>query len=695
MFMQLSRRTLLRTGATIAVSGGLASACGHPTQKRVGVPTTANPTTTLLLNPYDWSFGAKIKTAKTLFQQGIRDQFEATHPGLRVTVLPNINMGGAWISSILAGAGPDVCTDSRLTPYVAGDLLLSLDAHIRHGNLDLARYASTSLAGLHNANGELVGLPVYSPVYVPVVNLSVLDEKAVAYPDPAWDYNAFTQLAKATTFESQGKHHYGTDLMVWETGAYPWGSWMMRAFGGGWASADGKTCLLGEAGSLAAGRWIMEEMIRPKVATSWGKVDISRNGTMHFAGSYEALAHARDYGARFKWDYVSMPAWPAGQMSRYGLQWYAINAATKQPEAAFELLQFVAYDTWWSSFQMKLGLQMPALLSLLDQWEQVVPRVAPVMHDKNLHAFSETLLKDFARSQYRFAVENDQAQALVSDAWKAIWVQNASVTTEFKEAAQRVNEFEAQALSTEAQRKAASADLQRAIASGSPFAAPTIRGHGKAKAPTKVAQGFFRSDSGVYTVVGDGVDVGGPTSNCVFAGSSSTAEKAHFTCRVTVLSNIDCPQLSSFAKVGLMAAANLSDAAPAVTLEVTGAHGIYSQSRPAWSSGWFAEGPGAATAPGLLPPTGLTLDLKKPMTNYLAHPIWLRLTRDGISWAFASSTDGVNWKDGGKTVVEMGGVWVGLFSTSHNGDFKGKGTIKAIFDHVSFPVTDVYQVGTP
>jgi len=171
---------------------------------------------------------------------------------------------------------------------------------------------------------------------------------------------------------------------------------------------------------------------------------------------------------------------------------------------------------------------------------------------------------------------------------------------------------------------------------------------------------FFQSDAGVYTLVGDGVDVWSPTSNCVFAGSPSTAQKAQFTCRVTGLANVDCPQPSDWVKVGLMAAADLSDTAPALTLEVTGAHGSYSQSLAAWYSGWVAGAPGAATEPGLLPSSGLTLDLKKPAANYLAHPVWLRLTRDGISWTFASSTDGGDlerWRqDRGPDGRSLGGV---------------------------------------
>lgn len=45
--------------------------------------------------------------------------------------------------------------------------------------------------------------------------------------------------------------------------------------------------------------------------------------------------------------------------------------------------------------------------------------------------------------------------------------------------------------------------------------------------------------------------------------------------------------------------------------------------------------------------------------------------------------------------VEMGAAWVGLFATAHHSAFAGKGVIRAQCDHVTFPVAQAYQIGTP
>ena len=43
----------------------------------------------------------------------------------------------------------------------------------------------------------------------------------------------------------------------------------------------------------------------------------------------------------------------------------------------------------------------------------------------------------------------------------------------------------------------------------------------------------------------------------------------------------------------------------------------------------------------------------------------------------------------------MGAAWVGLFATAHHSAFAGKGVIRAQCDHVTFPVAQAYQIGTP
>ena len=43
-------------------------------------------------------------------------------------------------------------------------------------------------------------------------------------------------------------------------------------------------------------------------------------------------------------------------------------------------------------------------------------------------------------------------------------------------------------------------------------------------------------------------------------------------------------------------------------------------------------------------------------------------------------------------VLRAGSMWIGLAASAHNGDFGGKGYIRAAFDHVSFEPSAAYQI---
>ena len=127
----------------------------------------------------------------------------------------------------------------------------------------------------------------------------------------------------------------------------------------------------------------------------------------------------------------------------------------------------------------------------------------------------------------------------------------------------------------------------------------------------------------------------------MFAGTMSTASTADFVCRVTSLANVDCPQVSQWARVGLISCGDLSDVAPAVTLDATGANGVYQQAQTTPIAGWSAKGPASTTAPsGLIGGQVLTLPLTQKAANYLLHPVWLRLHREGLDWYTYTSLDG-------------------------------------------------------
>ncbi len=142
----------------------------------------------------------------------------------------------------------------------------------------------------------------------------------------------------------------------------------------------------------------------------------------------------------------------------------------------------------------------------------------------------------------------------------------------------------------------------------------------------------------------------------MFAGSGSTARQAQFTCRVTLLANVNCPYLSQWAKVGPIAAGGLSDQAAAVTSELSGENAIHQQVQIAPGPGWSSSGPTSSSAPsGLIGNQLLTkTNTGKKNTNYSLRPVWLRLARKGPRWQSYTSLDRVRWTHAGPAVSRTG-----------------------------------------
>ena len=261
-----------------------------------------------------------------------------------------------------------------------------------------------------------------------------------------------------------------------------------------------------------------------------------------------------------------------------------------------------------------------------------------------------------------------------------------------REAARQVEALVATGAKTEQQHAAAFALLQRIQESTAPLtlSAPAVQGEGVAatRADSLVVRGVR---PGTYTVLGDGTALGGTSDNGVYACAATASSVASFTCRLTGLANVNCPQLSPWCKAGLMIRGDLSDDAPMVLLGATGGNGMLLEQRVApLLDATSANGTGG----GLLTAGQLTSNLKARAGNYLIRAVWLKLRRDGLTLTAYTSADGHTWVQAGPpVVVRAGAAWVGLVAGAHNGDFNGKGYIRAQFDNLSFTAAAVYQIG--
>jgi hypothetical protein len=387
-----------------------------------------------------------------------------------------------------------------------------------------------------------------------------------------------------------------------------------------------------------------------------------------------------------------MPVGPKGRFTAAFESFYAASAATRYPELCWEFIKWLTYEKTWPRYMMHLALQGPVRKDLWPEWESIVLSVAPPLRSVHLDTLVEQVQRDELWTGFPFRYSDSQAGTIIGEAIANILSRQVSVVEGLEQAARKLRGLEA------AGAAIAEANLAaiRALKTGGPLQPPPVQGIGNP--PQPVPAGYVvAGPGGTYTLTGDGADVWNPTANCVFAGSASTAEEADFVCRVTLLANLTCPSISPWAKAGLYVAGDLSDLAPALTLEATAQNGVWWQVQVTASAGWQAGGPPSAnTATGLVGPA--VLDVAKPTKtgNVLQKPIWLRLHRKGLTWTAYTSWDGRTWTQASPPLgLDAGGVWVGLFSTAHNGDFGGKGTVRAVFDHVSFPVTKFVQIGSP
>jgi ABC-type glycerol-3-phosphate transport system substrate-binding protein len=685
-----------RRVATLAAqaAGVLATATVVPTALAAPAPVGGLPVLNFL---YNWQGSFDQAGAALAAEAGAHIGAKI---GARVNMLHNGCCGGGAayiIPLILSGNGPDVYTGccEDLAGFVSQGMLLNLDPYIKRDNINPNIWSINQYRGFTFPTGQYA-LPVYAGPHVFAYDQTVFDDLGLPYPEDDWDYTEATKIWRQVTATKGNQHRYGAQISWFNS--YWEGPYLVRGWGGEEMNATHTRCELTSPQATAAMNWLYDLLDAGVLATrdinpwplgtqtvfvtQWG-------GTI----GYDASSLRNNY----KWRYIPYPRWPARHATDMNIDFYGISSHTKYPELAWELLKEVSGPgTYWQRFiTMRVTLTPPCLNSLWEEFIRIAETVAPPLRGRNLEAFMQTALNGWGFTQQYYAYEPVQADAILGTYLSKLAARALTPAEAMAQASQQIAALETAGATYQSEQNAALRVIDRDIAAGAPLPAPSVTGLGAP--PTAAPKGAFASANGTVTLLGDGGDVWDPTTNCVFAGTTSTAETADFVCRVTTLANVDCPHLSQWAKVGLIACGDLSDVAAAITLELTGENGIQLQTHPYPGSSWSSQGPTSATAAtGLIGPQLLTYPNTSKRANYLMRPVWLRLHRAGLSWTGFTSLDGKTWTAvSGAQGIEMGGAWVGLFATAHNDSFGGKGTIRVTFDHVSFPTTSIYQIGTP
>ena len=640
----------------------------------------------------------------------IATHFTAKHPGVSVTTIPGPSSNGqsssttALIAAAVAGTGPDVMSGGgwQLPEVLSANMLLPLDPFVSQANLNLSVFDPGHMAILTRPeNGGLMGLPAYDGPMVLLVNYTMLNDLGVHLPAPDWTYQEAERTWAALSGVHAGKQVWGAGL---DTGDP---AWQLAMWGGSYQSPDGLRCTADSPQCVDALSW-MRSLVAGKVVDAGGNGGSVRHGQAAFGMSggwnvqHDLLTMQ---GLGVQWDWLPMPVFPRGKPSTYNNgDWYGISAYSTQPaEVLWDLFYLVAVDAGFQRLMYRTTFVEPNQTTLWPDWLELVAEAAPPLRNKHLVYYQQAM--EYGVPNYRFPYDPAQGDNIMSQYLGEIIAGKISPEVGLREAARQINALQvvAAAVTAVVHRREQEIESLLAKAAAAPgsvsrFPAPPRTGLGSP--PTAAGALVHHTKGGAVTVLGAGADVflNNRGDNATFAGAASTAVHGRFVCRVTGLTNVDCPHLSQWAKAGLMARGDLSNNAAAIAVEVTGNQGINVQYRviPQVHTETVGAGSGAT---GLIAATHLTVKAPKVGVNALKQPVWLMLENKLNVWQASTSPDGVHWTPAGPPIdLQMAGAWVGVFATSHDDSsgFKAGEHVAATFDHLEgFTPAQAVVLGTP
>ncbi len=700
---RLTRRSLVQGAAGAAGALGLGAGILGTAPGALAAPSASNPVTTVSFLPW-WVYWTPA--GKTLLAEACAEfASEPGHKGLRAVALPGPQGGatstGNVITAILSGTGPDVIADccSAWVEYLGVSAFENLTPYLQRDNIPLATWSAGHMQALATPSGQF-GLPVYDGPMVFVYRQDIFDSLGLAYPSPEWTWQEAATLWRQLSGTMPGAGHtrrYGAAISNW----FPS---LLRGFGGAEMDASHTKSLLGDPGSITGGEWLMnliwDNVVTTSADTGYTSTDwfVTGQSPMMMRGGWNVHADATNFGTRFPWNYLPVPKYPEGRATFANNDFWGMNAASPHKEAAWELLKWLTYEDYWQEFVMKTTLLEPCKLSLWDKWESYWQQAAPIFRTKDIKWYRDAALGGYGYAEQFFKYQASQAENIENNMLTELAAQKIDVVAGFTQAAAQINALETVGAASEARQQVQEATIMGEITRVKPgprvqYSTPApVQGAGVP--PSSADSWVVQGPAGQYTLLGDGWDVWATSDNAVFACLPVTATEGEWTCRVTGITNLTCksatgPALSVWAKVGLMAAGDLSDDPPYCSPHVTGANQIEWQARI--MPGLYPSG-----AAGLLPQgvQNLTSPVTKPAANFLLKPVWLRLRRVGDEWTPFASMNGAQWTQlSPPTLVRMAACWVGIFACAHNADFGNQGYIRATLDNLSFRPARFVQLG--
>lgn len=313
------------------------------------------------------------------YNKKMAEEFMTLHPN--ITVIIELVAFQDYLMKmqldLATGTAPDIIyiNPSVNFPLVAyKGFVLPLNDYIKKDNFDMSDWYPEAVEWA-SFEGKLYGIAQEFGAGEPALyyNTGLFDEAGISYPTKDWTYNDLLEAAKKISRDTDGSGKidqfgiippYNTRHLSNNT--------VVRSFGGGWVSDDGKTSLVNRPETIEAVQF-MADLVNvhnaapllpeggQESAFGTGKIGMINGGL--FSQIFLKGSKIVEEG---KIGWTLMPKGKAGFISGgAGFGGNAITSSCENPEAAWEWIKFISTREYLRGY-MDLGYQ-PAMKSLADE----------------------------------------------------------------------------------------------------------------------------------------------------------------------------------------------------------------------------------------------------------------------------------------------------------------------------------------
>jgi multiple sugar transport system substrate-binding protein len=322
-------------------------------------------------NRTEWPFFNAIFTA-----------MHRSYPHIQVQTEPSASISQVqMVTRIAAGSAADVIQvgDTDLPWYVARNAFRPLDAYLQRDNVTRDLWFSETY-NLGVVAGHTYALTKDYATLAVFYNKDLFDRAHLPYPQAGWTWHDLLHDAQALTITRGGRRvQWGLRLPgAWARGVEP----LVRDYGGQLVSPDGKTIrgYMNSRQTIAATQFYVDLVNRYHVALSpaeqaaFANVDPFASGrvAMYWTGPWQITTWQQTRNLHFA--VAPMPSYGGNAYTNICWAGFAMNAHTKNPEAAWQVIKALSGPDGSAVFAR---WALPAVKSVAARMQSIDPASYP------------------------------------------------------------------------------------------------------------------------------------------------------------------------------------------------------------------------------------------------------------------------------------------------------------------------------